>query len=105
MTVQLNHTIVPARNKKGSATFLSEILGLPEPYSPLGLPHDEMEPDPSVPNDPDARPALDEMLELRANRIDCPNDSAPGSASVSRVMTRRPSGSSTTPNPNGTSPR
>ena len=46
-----------------------------------------------------------DVVELRANRIDCPNDSAPGSASVSRVMTRRPSGSSTTPNPNGTSPR
>jgi hypothetical protein len=45
------------------------ILGLPEPYSPLGLPHDEMAPDPSVPNDPDARPSLDEMLELRADRM------------------------------------
>ena len=45
------------------------ILGLPEPYSPLGLPHDEAEPDPSVPNDPDARPSLNEMLELRADRM------------------------------------
>jgi uncharacterized protein YjbI with pentapeptide repeats len=45
------------------------ILAQPEPYSPLGLPHDEMEPDPSVPNDPDARPSLDEMLELRADRM------------------------------------
>jgi hypothetical protein len=45
------------------------ILGLPEPYSPLGLRHDEAEPDPSVPNDPDARPSLDEMLELRADRM------------------------------------
>jgi hypothetical protein len=45
------------------------ILGLPALYSPLGLPHDEMEPDPSVPNDPDARPSLDEMLELRADRM------------------------------------
>ncbi len=45
------------------------ILGLPEPYSPLGLPHDEMEPDPSVPNDPGARPSLEEMLELRATRM------------------------------------
>jgi catechol 2,3-dioxygenase-like lactoylglutathione lyase family enzyme len=32
MTVQLNHTIIPARNKKESARFLSEILGLPEPF-------------------------------------------------------------------------
>ena len=35
MTVQLNHTIIPARNKKESAKFLSEILGLPEPF-PFG---------------------------------------------------------------------
>jgi catechol 2,3-dioxygenase-like lactoylglutathione lyase family enzyme len=35
MTVQLNHTIVPARDKKESATFLSEILGLPAPF-PFG---------------------------------------------------------------------
>ena len=35
MTVQLNHTIIPARDKKESATFLSEILGLPEPF-PFG---------------------------------------------------------------------
>jgi catechol 2,3-dioxygenase-like lactoylglutathione lyase family enzyme len=33
MTVQLNHTIIPARDKKESARFLSEILGLPEPFS------------------------------------------------------------------------
>src|SRR5919198_886778 len=33
MTVQLNHTIIPARNKKESAKFLSEILGLPEPFA------------------------------------------------------------------------
>ncbi len=45
------------------------ILGYPEPYSPLGLPHEEMEPDPSVPNDRDARPSLDQMLELRADRM------------------------------------
>jgi hypothetical protein len=45
------------------------ILGHPEPYSPLGLPHDEMEPDPSVPNDPGARPSLDEVLDLRADRM------------------------------------
>ena len=31
MTVQLNHTIVWCRDKKKSATFLSEILGLPKP--------------------------------------------------------------------------
>ncbi|KYF54685.1 bleomycin resistance protein [Sorangium cellulosum] len=35
MSVQLNHTIVPARDKKTSATFLSEILGLAAPV-PFG---------------------------------------------------------------------
>jgi hypothetical protein len=45
------------------------ILGLPEPYSPLGLPHDEMEPEPGVPNDRHARPSLPEMLALRADRM------------------------------------
>lgn len=45
------------------------ILGAPEPYSPLGLPHDEMEPDPAVPNNRDARPPLSEVLDLRADRM------------------------------------
>lgn len=45
------------------------ILGEPEPYSPLGLPHDEMEPDPAVPNDREVRPSLAEILELRADRM------------------------------------
>lgn len=31
MTIQLNHTIVAARDKSASATFLSEILGLAAP--------------------------------------------------------------------------
>ena len=31
MTVQLNHTIVWARDKRKSARFLSEMLGLPKP--------------------------------------------------------------------------
>ena len=35
MPVQLNHTIVPARDKLVSATFLTEILGL-DPPKPLG---------------------------------------------------------------------
>ena len=35
----------------------------------LGLRHDEAEPDPSVPNDPDARPSLEEVLALRADRM------------------------------------
>ncbi len=35
MTVRLNHTIVAARDKKKSAAFMTEILGLPAPV-PLG---------------------------------------------------------------------
>jgi catechol 2,3-dioxygenase-like lactoylglutathione lyase family enzyme len=35
MAVQLNHTIVPARDKKVTATFLAQILGLPDPV-PFG---------------------------------------------------------------------
>jgi catechol 2,3-dioxygenase-like lactoylglutathione lyase family enzyme len=33
MTIHLNHTIVGARDKRESATFLSEIMGLPAPES------------------------------------------------------------------------
>jgi catechol 2,3-dioxygenase-like lactoylglutathione lyase family enzyme len=37
MTVQLNHTIVEARDKREAATFFAEILGLPDPqaYGPF----------------------------------------------------------------------
>ena len=35
MTVRLNHTIVHARDKRASATFLADILGLPDPV-PFG---------------------------------------------------------------------
>jgi len=37
MAVQLNHTIVHARDRRRSATFLAEILGLPDPkpYGPF----------------------------------------------------------------------
>jgi catechol 2,3-dioxygenase-like lactoylglutathione lyase family enzyme len=35
MVVRLNHTIVSARDRKASATFLAEILGLPDP-TPFG---------------------------------------------------------------------
>lgn len=35
MAVKLNHTIVAARDKRASATFLAEILGLPAP-KPFG---------------------------------------------------------------------
>ncbi len=39
MAVQLNHTIVSVRDKRAAATFLAEILGLPEPasYGPFAV--------------------------------------------------------------------
>jgi uncharacterized protein YjbI with pentapeptide repeats len=45
------------------------ILGQPAPWDPLDLPHDEMPDEPSVPRDRDARPSLDEVLPLRADRM------------------------------------
>jgi catechol 2,3-dioxygenase-like lactoylglutathione lyase family enzyme len=36
MAIQLNHTIVPARDAKASAIFLTEILGLPQAPSRFG---------------------------------------------------------------------
>lgn len=45
------------------------ILGDPTPWDPLNLPHDEMPDEPSVPRDRTARPSLDEVLVLRADRM------------------------------------
>jgi uncharacterized protein YjbI with pentapeptide repeats len=45
------------------------ILGDPSPWDPLDLPHDEMREEPSIPRLRDARPSLDEVLALRADRM------------------------------------
>src|SRR5579859_490780 len=45
------------------------LLGEPAPWDPLDLPHDEMPDEPGVPRDRDARPSLDEVLALRADRM------------------------------------
>jgi hypothetical protein len=45
------------------------ILGEPSPWHPLDLPHDEMPDEPSIPRDRSARPSLDEVLALRADRM------------------------------------
>jgi hypothetical protein len=45
------------------------LLGDPRPWHPLDLPHDEMEDVPGVPRDRAARPSLDEVLALRADRM------------------------------------
>jgi len=59
------------------AWVLRTVLGDPAPYHPLGLAHSEMPADtPAVPHDPDARPSLDEVLAVRADRM----------ATVTRVL-------------------
>jgi hypothetical protein len=45
------------------------LLGEPSPWHPLDLPHDDMPNEPSVPRDAGARPSLDEVLALRADRM------------------------------------
>jgi hypothetical protein len=45
------------------------ILGDPSPWDPLDLPHDEMPAEPAVPRDRGARPSLDQVLALRADRM------------------------------------
>jgi DinB superfamily len=51
------------------AWVLRTVLGDPAPYHPLGLSHTEMGDIPGVPNDPDARPSLDEILAVREERF------------------------------------
>jgi hypothetical protein len=48
---------------------LRAIQGDPSPYHPLSLPFSEMGEIPGVPNDVEARPSLDEVLALRADRV------------------------------------
>jgi uncharacterized damage-inducible protein DinB len=45
------------------------MLGDPSPWHPLDLPWDEMRDTPGVPRDRGARPSLDEVLELRRDRM------------------------------------
>jgi uncharacterized damage-inducible protein DinB len=45
------------------------VLGEPSPWHPLDLPHDEMPDEPGVPRDRDARPSLEEVLAVRAERM------------------------------------
>jgi hypothetical protein len=48
---------------------LRAMQGDPSPYHPLSLPFSEMGEIDGVPNDVDARPSLDEVLALRADRM------------------------------------
>jgi hypothetical protein len=52
------------------AWVLRAVLGDAAPYHPLGLAHSEMPAGtPGVPHDPEARPSLDEVLAVRADRM------------------------------------
>jgi hypothetical protein len=51
------------------AWVLRAFLGRPSPYDALDLPHTEMGDVPGVPCDLEARPTLDEVLALRADRV------------------------------------
>ena len=57
------------RDRPGAAWVRRAILGQPSPWDPLDLPHDEMYDEPSVPWDKSARPSLDQVLALRADRM------------------------------------
>ena len=48
---------------------LRALQGDPSPWHPLSLPFSEMGDIPGVPNDVEARPSLDEVLALRADRM------------------------------------
>jgi hypothetical protein len=50
------------------------VLGEPAPWDPLDLPHDEMHDVPPVPRDRAVRPSLDEVLALRADRMQTVRD-------------------------------
>jgi DinB superfamily/Pentapeptide repeats (8 copies) len=63
-TETLRHLVFATDSWVGRA-----ILGDPSPWDPLGLPWDEMPDTPGVPRDRDARPSLDEVLELRRDRM------------------------------------
>jgi len=51
------------------AWVLRAILLDPSPWDPLDLPHDERPDEPGVPRDRDVQPSLEEMLDLRADRM------------------------------------
>ncbi len=50
------------------AWVVRAVLGEPAPWHPLDLPHDEMGETPGVPRDRAARPSLDDVLDVLADR-------------------------------------
>lgn len=49
------------------AWVVRAVLGHPEPWHPLDLPHEDLD-EPTVPRDREARPSLDEVLDVLADR-------------------------------------
>ena len=66
------------------------ILGQPSPWDPLDLPADELPDAPGVPRDRDARPSLDEVLALRADRMATVRDVLAGLTDEQLAGTTRP---------------
>jgi hypothetical protein len=53
-----------------AAWALRAVLGEPAPWHPTDLPHDEMPDLPGLPRDRQIRPSLQEVLAVRASRVD-----------------------------------
>jgi hypothetical protein len=78
-TVQRARRLVFATDSWGRRA----ILGDPSPWDPLDLPWDEMPDTPGVPRDRDVRPSLDDVLELRHDRMSTVRDVIGGLTDVS----------------------
>ncbi|WP_166390007.1 DinB family protein [Nocardioides ochotonae] len=65
------------------------VQGVPSPWHPLSLPWEQMAPTPGVPSDRDARPGLEEVLELRSSRQAWVHDALDGlpDAALTEVRT------------------
>ncbi len=75
------------------------MLGDPSPYDALDLPHTEMGDVPGVPNDSDARPNLDEVLALRADRMTVVREVLAGLTDEALAGTTQPAGGQGYPPP------
>ncbi len=73
------------------------LLGDPEPWDALDLPHDDMPDSPPVPRDRDARPSLEEVLALRTDRMG--TCAASSTVSPTSASPRRPCPSSSRATP------
>ena len=75
------------------------ILGQPSPWHPLDLPADELPDEPGIPRDRDARPSLDEVLALRADRMATVRDVLAGLTDEQLATITRPAAEPGHPEP------